>query len=129
MKACQFLNEKMPEEDMVDDVLSEFRVKSDEIYHATLDMLSNRNFANSSTVVGEGNDDTAEKENRANFAQPSTRATAQAQATPNKRAGTSTITANVSARGRGKGTTSKAAAPSKAKATKGIKTELNISVS
>lgn len=110
----------MPEEEGIDDALEGFRAKNDEIYHAVLAMLGQRNTPNSiagitSTRIDDV--DIAEKENHS--AEPLTNASSKRT--------TSNTAATSNAPARGKGRPAKAAATPKTAT--GTKKELNISVS
>lgn len=125
LKCCEYLNEKLPEEEGIDEALDGFRAKNDEIYQAALAMLSQRSATTNiaginSTRVDDA--DNAEKENT--FAQPSA----------NTSANRSTAgTASTRGRGRPKAAAAPKAAPAPkapaASKAKGTKKELNISVS
>lgn len=76
---CEYLNEKMPEEENIDVVLDDFRPKHDDIYQGVLTMLEkcNKTTAKAGTTANgmdDGNDDDEDDNAGAEngFEQPST---------------------------------------------------------
>ncbi|XP_031620222.1 double-strand break repair protein MRE11 [Contarinia nasturtii] len=117
-KACDFLNNKMPEDAEIDDALMEFHLTKDEVFKNIQTELTNRRTAGLAPLSNDdNNDDMNEKENQAGTTGRGGRAT---KTTASKAAASKSAASKTTASGRGKGRGRAAAAPS-------TRNELNVS--